>query len=152
VCVCLLFCFIKPILGNHYGPGISWRAKGACSHDWESPTYLVTLSFIRQPGGSRIFTLHLQVVATCECCFVLFDPILGNKSRVFFTNEPTGQAPTIQNCMSMFLFLFVEAATPLTLQLHHEHIRKVRCSMVAWKRLARIEWHSRHLHMERSYL
>jgi len=66
--VCVLLCFIKPILGNRYGPGVSSRAsQGIRTHDWESPTYHLTHDWesptyhllpyyyrglIRQPGGA----------------------------------------------------------------------------------------------------
>ena len=43
--VCVLLCFIKPILGNRYGQGVSHRDEGTPTHDWESPTYLLMLSF-----------------------------------------------------------------------------------------------------------
>ena len=34
VCLCVLFCFIKVILGNRCGPGVSSKAsKGARTHD-----------------------------------------------------------------------------------------------------------------------
>ena len=41
-----VYCFINPILGNPYGPGVSEssRAKGEHNHDLESPTDLFTLS------------------------------------------------------------------------------------------------------------
>jgi len=58
--VFVLLCCIKPISGNRYVPGVSSREPR--THDWESPTYLLTLSFLRpwQLGGGRILTRHLN--------------------------------------------------------------------------------------------
>jgi len=45
---CVLFCFFKPILGNHYGSGVSARgSQGGCTHDPRSPTSLLTMSPLR---------------------------------------------------------------------------------------------------------
>ena len=44
--VCVLICFIKPILGNCYGPGVSSRASQGGT---KRTKYLLTLSSLRQP-------------------------------------------------------------------------------------------------------
>jgi len=41
--LCLLFCFIKPIMGNRYGPGVSSASQGGRTHDPRSPTSLLTM-------------------------------------------------------------------------------------------------------------
>ena len=70
---CALLCFIKPILGNRYGPGVN-----PCG-TW----------------GGRILTLHLNYVAgytgpllflferthQCVCCFVLLLTNIGESLR-----------------------------------------------------------------------
>ena len=74
--VCVLLCWIEPIFGNRYGPWVcSRRAKGAHIHDWESPTYLLALSWdpVREPSGGQILTLGkyqknvLPGLARCKC-------------------------------------------------------------------------------------
>jgi len=40
-----------PIIGNCYSHRVS--SRGAGTHDWESPTYVHTLSTLRQPGVAR---------------------------------------------------------------------------------------------------
>ena len=55
------------VLGNHYCPGVSSRAsQGVRTHDGESPTYLLTLSSLRQPGvaGSSPSTLTTSLVCS----------------------------------------------------------------------------------------
>jgi len=59
----VLLGFIKPILENHYSPGVFLRAsQGVRTHDGESSTYLITLSSLRQPrgGGSPPSTLNVH--------------------------------------------------------------------------------------------
>ena len=50
--LCVLLCFIQQVLGNRYGPGVSSRKRGTQPHDWKSPTSLLTLSPLKQPGVS----------------------------------------------------------------------------------------------------
>jgi len=55
----VLFCIIKLILGNRYGPGVSSRASQRVrTDDWESPTHFLTLSILRQPGVAGPSTMH----------------------------------------------------------------------------------------------
>jgi len=45
---CVLHCFV---LGNRDSHGVlSWANQGARTHDWESPTCLLALSFLTLPG------------------------------------------------------------------------------------------------------
>jgi len=63
--VCVLLCFIKPILGNHHGPGVSSRAsQGGHTHDPRSLISLLTLCPLAEPGvsGSSPCTLTTSVV------------------------------------------------------------------------------------------
>jgi len=103
--VCWLLYFIKPIMGNRHGPGVSSRAnQGRRTHDWESPTYLLALSSLRQPGVARspstsppTLTMSLAVPAPSfsssngVCCFVLLTQGWGkletrpSSSRAFET-------------------------------------------------------------------
>jgi len=65
--VCVLLCFIKPILGNQCKVQgfLDEQAKGARTHDWKSPTHHLTLTSLRQPCQllSRLcLSLYLPLV------------------------------------------------------------------------------------------
>jgi len=68
--MCVLFCFIKQTLGNHYGTWVPReRAKGIRIHDWISPTSLLTLCpfFFSFLGGmpNLITGLKSQTLTLC---------------------------------------------------------------------------------------
>ena len=57
----VLLCLFKPILGNHYGPGVSSRvSQGDKPTIQRSLISLLTLSPVREPWGVRILTLQLD--------------------------------------------------------------------------------------------
>jgi len=54
VSVGALLCFMKPILGNRYRPGVSSKAvQRGLTPDWKSPKCLLALSPLKQPGVPR---------------------------------------------------------------------------------------------------
>jgi hypothetical protein len=65
-CFCVLICFIKPTLGSRYGPGVSSRVRARGTHPRSKiadvpprpvPPYITS--------GVRILILHLNYVAGC---------------------------------------------------------------------------------------
>ena len=68
-------CFIKPKLGNRHGPEVCSRANCVSGHaptnrdDGESPSYLLTLSSLKQPGMARFlpFTLTTSLAIPTPC-------------------------------------------------------------------------------------
>jgi len=69
----VLLCFIIPILWNYYSPGVSLQlAKGDSrerTHDLQSPTYLLTLSSLWQPG---VCVCVCASHSLCVCWFLFW--------------------------------------------------------------------------------
>ena len=110
--LCVLLCFIKPILGNRYGPGVSSsepRAR-ARTHDSESLTYLLNLltpvarSIVQGENLSNLKARSCKLYRAdfVGCNWVIqvnsWLPKNGNQGSLYLYTMPGGFFPVGLSC------------------------------------------------------
>jgi len=134
----VLLCFIIPILWNYYSPGVSLQlAKGDSrerTHDLQSPTYLLTLSSLWQPGVC-VCVCASHSLCVCWFCFGFFLFVclfvVIKPENPYFASRPwlVSQVALFHDPIlgNRFLFCLCFAAT---LKLHQERQWHRWCAVI----------------------